>query len=87
MNTYLHFPVHSIAAANSARGASIITPAGTLLSVGTIARHVASITTDTTDDASCEILALGTVVLAVTDLTAVLAGLVLVVSEGTVEGS
>lgn len=48
---------------------------------------MSSLTTDTTDNTGSEILLLWAVVLAVTDFTAVLAGLVLVVTEGTVEGS
>lgn len=45
-----------------------------------------SISTHAANDARGEVLALGAVVLAVADLTTVLAGLVLVVSEGSVEG-
>jgi hypothetical protein len=41
--------------------------------------------TDTTDDVCREVLGLGTVVFAMTDLSAILAGLVLVVTKGTVE--
>lgn len=46
---------------------------------------MACITTNTTDDASSVILSLRAVVLAVTNLATVLASLVLVISEGTVE--
>lgn len=84
--TYLHFTVNSIAAAGPAAKAAVIAPAGTLLAVGTVASHVARVTAHTTDDAGSKVLALGTVVLAVTNLATVLASLVLVVSEGTVEG-
>lgn len=45
-----------------------------------------SLTTDATDDAGSEVLLLWTVVLAMTNLSAVLTGLVLVVTKGTVEG-
>jgi hypothetical protein len=45
-----------------------------------------SLTTDATDDAGREVLLLGAVVLAMANLSAVLAGLVLVVAKGTVEG-
>lgn len=45
-----------------------------------------SLTADTANDACSEVLLLGAVVLAVTDFTTVLAGLVLVIAEGTVEG-
>jgi hypothetical protein len=44
------------------------------------------LTTDTADDAGREVLLLWTIVLAMTNLTTVLAGLVLVVTKGTVEG-
>jgi hypothetical protein len=47
---------------------------------------MASLTTDTANDAGREILLLRAVVLAMTNLTTVLAGLVLVVTKGTVEG-
>jgi hypothetical protein len=48
---------------------------------------MSSLTTNTANDARSEVLLLGTVVLAMTDLATVLAGLVLVVTEGTVKGS
>lgn len=47
---------------------------------------MAGVTTDATDDTGGVVLLLRAVVLAVTDLATVLASLVLVVSEGTVEG-
>jgi len=47
---------------------------------------VTSLTADAADDAGREVLFLRAVVLAMTNLTAVLAGLVLVVAEGTIEG-
>jgi hypothetical protein len=46
---------------------------------------VACVTTDTADDASSVVLSLRAVVLAVANLATVLASLVLVISEGTVE--
>jgi hypothetical protein len=64
---------------------TIVAPGLTNLAVRTVASHVTSLTTDTTDDASRVVLFLWAVVFAMTDFTAVLAGLVLVVSEGTVE--
>lgn len=48
---------------------------------------MASVTTDTADDVGSVVLALGAVVFAVTNLTTVLASLVLVVTKSTVEGS
>jgi len=47
---------------------------------------VSSIATDTADDASGEVLGVGAVVLAVANFATVLAGLVFVVTESTVEG-
>ena len=44
-----------------------------------------SVTADTTNDVGSVVLGVGAVVLAVTDFTTVLASLVLVVAEGTVE--
>jgi hypothetical protein len=46
---------------------------------------VTSVTADTTNDVGSVVLGVGAVVLAVTDFTTVLASLVLVVAEGTVE--
>ena len=86
-NTYLHFTVDSVASADStSRTRPIVTPIGSPLPVGTVASEMARVTADATDDACSEVLALGTVVLAVTDFTTVLASLVLVVTEGTVKG-
>ena len=64
----------------------VVAPIGSALALGTIASHVACLTTNTTDNAGGEVLLLGTVVFAMTNFSTVLAGLVLVVSEGTVEG-
>lgn len=47
---------------------------------------MASISANTADDVGGEVALLGAVVLSVANLTAVLTGLVLVISEGTVEG-
>lgn len=47
---------------------------------------MACIATDATDDTGSEVLLLGTVVLAMTDLATVLACLVLIVTERAVEG-
>jgi hypothetical protein len=48
---------------------------------------MARISTDTADNTGSEVLFLGAVVLAMSNLATVLAGLVLVVSQGTVERS
>ena len=80
--------IHAVATTNPSAGAGTVavTPASAALAVGTITSHVTSVTADTTDDVGCEVALFGTIVLAVADLTAVLASLVLIVSEGTVEG-
>jgi hypothetical protein len=65
----------------------VIAPGLTNFTVGTIAGHVTSLTTNTADDAGRKVLLLWAIVLAMADLTTVLTGLVLVVTEGTVEGS
>jgi hypothetical protein len=57
------------------------------LAIGTITSHVTRLATDTADDARGEVLLLRAIVLAVTDFTTVLTGLVLVIAKGTVEGS
>jgi hypothetical protein len=46
-----------------------------------------SITADTTDNVCCKVALLGAIVLAMADLTAVLASLVLIVTECSVESS
>jgi hypothetical protein len=48
---------------------------------------MAGVTADTADDVGSEVLLLGTVVLAMSDLAAVLAGLVLIIAQGAVQGS
>jgi hypothetical protein len=53
--------------------------------IGAVSGHVACISTDTTDDVGREVALFWAVVLSVTNLTTVLASLVLIVSEGTVE--
>jgi hypothetical protein len=65
----------------------VIAPGLANFTVGTIAGHVTSLTTNTADDAGRKVLLLWAIVLAMADLTTVLTGLVLVVTEGTVEGS
>ena len=85
-NTYLHLTIHSIAAANSAsRRTAIVAPVGALLAIGTVASHVTSVATNAADDAGGVVLLLRAVVLAMTNLSAVLASLVFVVSKCTVE--
>ncbi|KAI6776350.1 hypothetical protein HG530_000295 [Fusarium avenaceum] len=88
--SYLVFTVNSISAidtTSSSRTTSriVVAPAGTTLAIGTIASHMACVSTDTADDAGSEVLFLRAVVLAMTNLATVLASLVLIVSQGTVE--
>ena len=64
----------------------VVAPRLANLALGAVASHVASLATDATDDTGREVLLLGAIVLAMTDLTAVLAGLVFVVAKSTVEG-
>jgi hypothetical protein len=49
-----------------------IAPICAALAIGTVACHVAGVSADTTDDVGGEVGLLGTVVLAVTDLTALI---------------
>ena len=73
--TYLHLTIHGITRANSTRIAwtatiaATVAPIAATLAVETIAGHVASIATRTTDDIGGEIALLRAVVLAVSDLT------------------
>lgn len=87
--TYLIHTVDVISATNpaSSTGRTVIAPACTSLPVGTITGHVASITTNAADDACCVVLLLGAVVFAMANLTAVLAGLVFIVAQRSVESS
>lgn len=86
--TYLVLGVVFSASADPSRGPrAIIAPACTSLSVGTVASHVAGIATHAANDTSGEVLLLRAVVLAVADLAAILAGLVLIVTEGSVQSS
>lgn len=89
MITYLIFAIDGIPTTNtrSGTGRAIVTPTGTLLSIGTISSHVTSITTNATNDVGSEVLFLWTIVFAMADLTAVLASLVLVITKSTVQRS
>lgn len=71
--------------ASIARATVVIAPVLSASPVGTVTSHMSSLATDTTNDAGSVVLFLRAVVLAMSDLAAVLAGLVLIVSEGTVE--
>jgi hypothetical protein len=64
----------------------IVAPVLSTPTIRTIASHVTSLSANATDNAGSVVLLLRAVVLAMTDLTTILTGLVLVVSERTVEG-
>jgi hypothetical protein len=66
--------------------AAVIAPGLSHLAIGTVTSHMSSLTTDTADNAGREVLLLWAIVLAMTNFTAVLASLILVVSKGTVQG-
>lgn len=89
-DAYLVLAVNDISTADapSSRPCStrtIIAPTGTALPIWTIASHMSSVATHTTYDVGGEVLLLGTIILAMADLSAVLARLVLVVTQGSVE--
>ena len=52
---------------------------------GTITSHMPGATADTADDVRCEVTLLRTVILAMTNTTAILADLVLVIAQSTVQ--
>jgi hypothetical protein len=90
--TYLILAIDSIAATiadTTSRMSTwtIVAPAGTSRPLWTITGHMPCVATDTADDVGSEVLALRAIVLAVTNLTAVLASLIFVVSQGSVERS
>lgn len=53
---------------------------------GAVARHMTGTSANTTNDVRSEVALFRTIILAMTDPTTVLANLVFVVAEGTVEG-
>jgi hypothetical protein len=69
-----------------AAGTTIVAPGLTDLAIGTVTSHVPSLTADAADDAGSEVLLLRAIILAMADLAAVLAGLILIVAKSTVEG-
>ena len=108
---YLVFTVDRITATDApsdgatsrrrSRSRSIL-PIGPALSVRTVSGHMTRVATDATDDISCEVTLLGTVVFTMPDLTAftfisidplmgeatltILTSLILIVTKSTVEG-
>lgn len=87
---YLVFAINGVTSANATdwprSSRAVVAPVGTPLPVRTIARHMSRISADTADDVGGIILLLRAIVLAVADLAAVLACLVLVVAQSSVQG-
>lgn len=79
--------VFSASADPSGGPGTLITPACTSLSIRTVASHVAGVATHSADDAGSEVLLLGAVVLAVSYLATVLASLVFIVTQSSVQSS
>jgi hypothetical protein len=84
-DTYLVLAVDGVPTANTAGdgpGAhgTVVAPARTALSVWTVSGHMTGVATDTADDVRSVVLLLWTVVFAMTDLSAVLASLILVIT-------
>jgi len=93
LHELLVLAVHGIATAAAAQARSprpahraVIAPVSTPLSVGAIASHMAGVAANAADDTSSEVLLLGTVIFAMSDLAAVLACLVLVIAKSSVQG-
>lgn len=88
MMTYLVLGVvFSTSADPSGGSGAIIAPACTSLSIRTVAGHMACVATHSADDAGSEVLLLRAVVLAVSYLATVLASLVFIVTQGSVQSS
>ncbi|KAF2484203.1 hypothetical protein BDY17DRAFT_123818 [Neohortaea acidophila] len=76
--------IHGVA--DAAAGWASIAPVLAPLAVGTVTRHMSGVSADSADDVGGEVTCFRAVVFAVADIAAILAGLVLVVTKGTVEG-
>lgn len=92
--TNLVFAVHGVAATTASQARStrpahwvVVAPTSTALAIRAIASHVACVTADTADDAGSVVLLLRAVVLAVSNLATVLASLVFIIAERSVQGS
>lgn len=84
----LHLPVDGITSTNSSRTSAadaVVAPVAASLAVRTVTSHVTSVTTDTTDNVGGEVALLRAVIFTMTDLTTVLASLILVVTKSTVK--
>lgn len=87
MDTYLIFAINGVSSADtsSSTWGTVASPVRTLLPIRAISGHVAGVAADTANDVGSEILLFGTIIFAVTDLPTVLACLVFVVAQSTVE--
>lgn len=86
--TYFVFAINAVTTANSTSGTRpVVPPTGASLSIRTIASHVACITTDSANDAGRVVLLLRAIIFTMANLTTVLAGLVFIVSQSTVQRS
>jgi hypothetical protein len=91
LHELLVLSVNGITSANAASGRArssartIVAPISTTLSIGAISSHVTCISTDATDDVGREVALFRAVVFSVTNLTTVLASLILIVSKSTIE--
>lgn len=90
---YLVLSVHSISVTQSSGtrpsggcAGPIVAPVLAALTIRTIASHMTGVTTHATDDVGGEITLLGTVVLAMTNLSTVLTTAVFIISQRSVEG-
>ena len=61
-------------------------PIGTTHTVRAVARHVSGVATHAADDVGCEVASLRAIVFTVADFATILAGLILVVTKGTIQG-
>jgi hypothetical protein len=83
LHEVLHFLVDSIGRTQTTLLESpwdSVAHVGATLSIRTISGHVAGVAADSADDVGSEVALLGTIVLAMSDLTTVLTSLVLIVA-------
>lgn len=86
--TYLVVGIVFSASADPSLGPwAIIAPACTSLSIGTVTGHVACVATHSADDAGSKVLLLRAIVLAVSYLATILASLVFIITQGSVQSS
>jgi len=87
LHELLVLAVDGVALTKACRAGRRTTPVLAALAVGTIASHMTCVTADTTDDGGSVVALLRAIVFPVTDLTAVLTSLVLVITQSTIECS